>query len=68
MVDTLGGITIDVDQDFSAGGYGYQVGAQQMNSKEALAYSKERHSFADVDNVRVKLFLMLLLLNMDFGC
>lgn len=33
MVDTLGGITIDVDQDFSAGGCGYQVGAQQMNSK-----------------------------------
>jgi len=54
MVDALGGITVNVDQDFSAGGYSYKLGLQQMNGEEALAYSRERHSFADGDNVRVK--------------
>lgn len=54
MVDALGGITVNVDQDFSAGGYTYKLGLQQMNGKEALVYSRERHSFADGDNVRVK--------------
>lgn len=54
MVDALGGITVNVDQDFSAGGYTYKLGLQQMNVEEALAYSRERHSFADGDNVRVK--------------
>ena len=54
MVDALGGITVNVDQDFSAGGYSYKLGPQQMNGEEALAYSRERHSFADGDNVRVK--------------
>ncbi len=54
MVDALGGITVNVDQDFSAGGYSYKLDLQQMNGEEALAYSRERHSFADGDNVRVK--------------
>lgn len=54
MVDALGGITVNVDRDFSAGGYNYKLGLQQMNGKEALAYSRERYSFADGDNVRVK--------------
>ena len=54
MVDALGGITVNVDRDFSAGGYTYKLGLQQMNGKEALAYSRERYSFADGDNVRVK--------------
>ena len=54
MVDALGGITVNVDRDFSAGGYTYKLGLQQMNGEEALAYSRERHSFADGDNVRVK--------------
>lgn len=54
MVDALGGITVNVDQDFSAGGYTYKLGLQQMNGEEALVYSRERHSFADGDNVRVK--------------
>ena len=54
MVDALGGITVNVDRDFSAGGYTYKLGLQQMNGEEALAYSRERYSFADGDNVRVK--------------
>ena len=35
MVDALGGITVNVDQDFSAGGYSYKLGLQQMNGEEA---------------------------------
>lgn len=54
MVDALGGITVDVDKDFSAGGYTYKTGPQQMNGAQALAFSRERHSFEDGDNVRVK--------------
>lgn len=54
MVDALGGITVNVDRDFSTGGYTYKLGLQQMNGEEALEYSRERHSFADGDNVRVK--------------
>ena len=54
LVDALGGITVNVDRDFSAGGYTYKLGLQQMNGEEALAYSRERYSFADGDNVRVK--------------
>lgn len=50
MVDALGGITVNVDRD----GYTYKLGLQQMNGEEALAYSRERYSFADGDNVRVK--------------
>ena len=45
-------LLFNVDQDFSAGGYSYKLGLQQMNGEEALAYSRERHSFADGDNVR----------------
>lgn len=41
MVDALGGITVNVDRDFSADGYTYKLGLQQMNGKEALAYSRK---------------------------
>lgn len=54
MVDALGGITVDVDRNFSAGGYTYTIGQQNMNGAQALAYSRERHSFVEGDNMRVK--------------
>ena len=41
MVDALGGITVNVDRDFSAGGYTYKLGLQQMNGKEALAIQEK---------------------------
>ena len=54
MVDALGGITIDVDRVFYENGHTYSTGLQRMNGEQALEFSRERHSFADGDNVRVK--------------
>lgn len=54
MVDALGGITIDVDREFYENGHTYSTGLQRMNGEQALEFSRERHSFADGDNVRVK--------------
>lgn len=54
MVDALGGITIDVDREFYENGHTYSTGLQHMNGEQALEFSRERHSFADGDNVRVK--------------
>lgn len=54
MVDTLGGVTVNSDYAFSAGGYQFQKGANEMNGKKALAFSRERKSFEDGDRQRGK--------------
>lgn len=54
IVDALGGIEVQSDQAFSAGGYNFNVGSNMLNSKQALAFSRERHSFADGDRQRGK--------------
>jgi len=54
MVDALGGINVSVDRDFQVGQYVFKVGMQEMTGEEALVYARERHSFEDGDNVRVK--------------
>ena len=52
LVDQLGGITINNPQAFSAGGFKFKKGTITLNGKEALAYARERHSFATGDNMR----------------
>lgn len=54
LVDTLGGITVDSDYSFSAGGYNFQAGQNYLNGEAALAFSRERYSFLSGDNQRVK--------------
>lgn len=54
LVDTLGGIQVYSDYDFSAQGYHFSKGYNTLNGAEALAFSRERHSFASGDNQRVK--------------
>lgn len=60
LVDTLGGIDIQSDYSFSTindGGtktYTFTKGNNHINGEEALAFSRERNSFADGDNQRVK--------------
>lgn len=56
MVDALGGIDIDSDAAFTgeAGGYTFKKGVQHINGDQALCFARERHSFADGDNRRVK--------------
>ena len=54
LVDTLGGIEVYSDYDFSTQGYSFSKGYNYLNGSQALAFSRERHSFASGDNQRVK--------------
>ena len=54
LVDTLGGIQVYSDYDFSTQGYHFNKGYNTLNGEEALAFSRERHAFASGDNQRVK--------------
>lgn len=54
LVDTLGGVQVYSDYDFSAQGYHFNQGYNYLNGEQALAFSRERHSFAAGDNQRVK--------------
>lgn len=54
IVDVLGGVDVDSQIAFSAGGYEFVEGKNHLDGKQALAFSRERHSFEDGDNQRGK--------------
>ena len=54
LVDTLGGVDVYSDYDFTTGGYSFSKGYNHVNGAQALAFSRERYSFASGDNQRVK--------------
>lgn len=54
IVDALGGVDVDSQIAFSAGGYEFVEGKNHLDGKQALAFSRERHSFEDGDNQRGK--------------
>ncbi len=54
IVDALGGVDVNSEYAFNAGGYDFQVGLNHMNGEQALAFSRERYSFSDGDNQRGK--------------
>ncbi len=60
LVDTLGGIDVQSDYSFTTHNdeetryYTFKKGSNHINGEEALAFSRERNSFADGDNQRVK--------------
>lgn len=54
IVDALGGITVNSEYAFSAGGYSFSKGENQLNGQQALAFSRERKSFGTGDNQRGK--------------
>ncbi len=54
LVDTLGGVEVYSDYNFTAQGYNFSKGYNYLNGEQALAFSRERHSFASGDNQRVK--------------
>lgn len=60
LVDTLGGIDVQSDYNFTAHNdeetryYTFKKGSNHINGEEALAFSRERDSFADGDNQRIK--------------
>lgn len=53
-VDAIGGIDVNSDFKFSAVGYNFVKGNNHLNGKQALAFSRERHAFADGDRQRGK--------------
>lgn len=54
IVDTLGGVDVDSDFEFTADGYQFKQGMNHLDGKQALAFSRERYSFEDGDNQRGK--------------
>ena len=54
IVDALGGVDVNSEYAFEAGGYQFQEGTNHLDGEQALAFSRERHSFAAGDNQRGK--------------
>lgn len=55
LTDALGGVTIEVPQDFvSHEGVAFQKGPQHMDGATALEFVRERYAFADGDFQRVQ--------------
>ena len=54
IVDTLGGVDVESEYAFSAGGYSFSEGINHLDGDAALAFSRERYSFSDGDNQRGK--------------
>lgn len=57
LVDTIGGVDVYSNYNFSTNtepSYTFSKGYNHLNGSKALAYSRERYSFSDGDNQRVK--------------
>ncbi|MBQ8923528.1 MAG: LCP family protein [Lachnospiraceae bacterium] len=54
IIDTLGGIDVYSEYDFTVGNYHYNVGNNHLSGDAALAFSRERHSFLTGDVQRGK--------------
>lgn len=53
VTDALGGVTVQNQHSFSAGGYDFPAGPITLSGDEALAFVRERYSFEDGDYQRV---------------
>ncbi|MBF4616110.1 LCP family protein [Curtobacterium sp. VKM Ac-1376] len=54
MTDALGGVTVSSSQAFSTPHHDFVTGANRLDGAAALAFVRERHSFADADHTRVR--------------
>lgn len=54
LVDTLGGVTVDVPLNFSTGNYTFTAGPQTLNGGQALEFVRQRYAFSDGDYQRVR--------------
>lgn len=52
VTDALGGVDVECSTNFSAGGYQFFKGVQQLNGDQALAFVRERYAFEDGDYQR----------------
>ena len=54
LIDLLGGIDIENDQEFTVGNTHYPIGNISLNSEQALTFVRERYSLNGGDNDRGK--------------
>lgn len=54
IVDVLGGVDVTSDRDLYAQGIHISKGVNHMDGEMALAYSRERHSYAEGDRHRIQ--------------
>ena len=54
IVDALGGVDVESEYSFNAGGYSYKEGTNHLNGEQALAFARERKSFSEGDRQRGK--------------
>lgn len=54
IIDTLGGVPVYSDYDFSAGNFHYNKGENILTGEQALAFARERYAFAEGDRQRGK--------------
>lgn len=54
IIDALGGVTVESEYSFEAGGYSFVQGANTLNGSQALTFARERHAFAAGDRQRGK--------------
>lgn len=54
LVDTLGGVTVDVPLSFSTDNYSFAAGSQTVNGDQALEFVRQRYAFSDGDYQRVR--------------
>ena len=54
LIDLLGGIDIENDQEFTVGNTHYPIGKISLNSEQALTFVRERYSLNGGDNDRGK--------------
>ena len=54
LIDLLGGIDIENDQEFTVGNTNYPIGNISLNSEQALTFVRERYSLNGGDNDRGK--------------
>lgn len=54
VIDTLGGVTVTVDEPFSANGYSFPAGPNDMNGEKALVFVRDRYHQSGGDRDRGK--------------
>jgi LCP family protein required for cell wall assembly len=52
IIDTLGGVDVNSQYKFTADNYSFNVGINHLDGKQALAFSRDRHSFEGGDRTR----------------
>ncbi|MDD3140255.1 MAG: LCP family protein [Lachnospiraceae bacterium] len=52
IIDILGGVEVNSEYAFEAGGYSFQQGSNHLDGKAALTFVRERYAFIEGDNQR----------------